>query len=164
MRIQVDSREHQSEWSRISKQFDALGVKYFRSKLFVGDYMNLDNPRLVIDRKQNLIELCSNVTTDHERFRREMLRASENEIKIIFLCEHGDGIESLEDVIWWNNPRRTVRKVVDGKWTDVETKATTGPTLYNILTTIQSRYGVEFLFCRKEDTGAEIVRLLENDG
>ena len=164
MRIIADTREHLSEWNRISRQFDALGVKYFRSKLFVGDYMNMDNPRLVVDRKMNLIELCSNVTTDHERFRREMLRASENEIKIIFLCEHGEGIESLEDVIWWNNPRRTVRKVVDGKWTDVETKATTGPTLYNILTTIQSRYGVEFRFCRKEDTGAEIVRLLENDG
>lgn len=164
MRIQVDSREHISEWNRISKQFDALGVKYFRSKLYVGDYMSMDNPRLVIDRKQNLIELCSNVTTEHERFRREMLRAMENDIKIIFLVEHGDGIESLEDVIWWNNPRRTVRKVVDGKWTNVETKATTGQTLYNILTTIQSRYGVEFRFCRKEDTGAEIVRLLENDG
>lgn len=52
MQIQCDTREHKSEWVRIEKQFKELGVQYFRSKLFVGDYMNLDNPRLVIDRKK----------------------------------------------------------------------------------------------------------------
>ena len=54
MIIQVDTREHEKEWERISKQFDNLGVTYFRSKLYVGDYMNMDNPRVVIDRKKDL--------------------------------------------------------------------------------------------------------------
>lgn len=163
MIIQTDSREHMSEWKRISAQFDKLGVKYFRSKLFVGDYMNLDNPRVAVDRKQNLTELCSNVTQDHERFRREMIRAQENGIKLIFLVEHGDGIESLEDVIFWENPRRNKKKKVDGKWVWYETKATTGEVLYNILTTIKRKYGVEFEFCKKEDTGKRILELLGGD-
>ena len=30
MQVIVDTREHASEWNRISKQFDELGVKYFR--------------------------------------------------------------------------------------------------------------------------------------
>ncbi len=35
--LQVDTREHEGEWERIKSQFDALGVPYFRSKLYVGD-------------------------------------------------------------------------------------------------------------------------------
>lgn len=56
MQIQVDTREHNKEWERIKGQFDALGVQYFRSKCYVGDYVSLDNPRLAIDRKR---EMCT---------------------------------------------------------------------------------------------------------
>ena len=160
MVIQIDSREKARAITSIIKEFDSRGILHPISKLFVGDYMNYDNPRLVVDRKQNLIELCSNVCQDHERFRREIIRANENGIKIVFLCEHGDGIECLEDVIFWDNPRRIKRKKVGGVWRTYETKATTGKTLYNILTTIKDKYGVEFLFCDKAETGRRIVEIL----
>ena len=52
MQIQIDSREHKKEVERVKRQFDDLGIDYFTSKLYVGDYMSLDNPRLVIDRKR----------------------------------------------------------------------------------------------------------------
>ena len=58
MQIQVDTREHKKEWERVQKQFDAMEIQYFRSKLYVGDYQSLDNPRLVVDRKKDLQELC----------------------------------------------------------------------------------------------------------
>lgn len=164
MDIQIDSREHKSELKRICQQFDRLGVRWTISKLYCGDYMSLDNARLVIDRKQSLLELCSNVCQQHERFRAEMIRAQEHGIKIIFLCEHGDGIESLEDVIFWENPRRIRRTKKDGKWQQVETKAMKGEVLYQILQTMERKYGVEFLFCNKNETGARIVELLENYG
>lgn len=137
-------------------------MKYATSKLYVGDYMSLDNPRLIIDRKQNLTELCSNVCQQHERFRREIIRAQEMGIKLIFLVEHGKGIKSLEDVIWWNNPRKhkRVRDPNTHQWKTIETKAMEGETLYKILCTMQNKYGVEFLFCEKENTGKEIIRLL----
>lgn len=160
MVIMIDSREKARAIQKIVAEFDSRGIAHPTSKLYVADYMNLDNPRIVVDRKQNLLELCSNVTQDHERFRNELLRAQNSGIKIIFLVEHGDGIECLEDVIFWQNPRRFKRKKIDGKWQTVETKATTGETLYNICTTLQSRYGCEFEFCRKEETGRRIVEIL----
>lgn len=159
--IQCDSREHASEWERIKKQFDKLGVRYFRSKLYVGDYMSLDNPRVIVDRKQNLTELTSNVCQNHDRFRRELVRAQENGIQLVILCEHGNGIETLEDVIFWRNPRGYVRKKIDGHWQEIKTKAMTGETLYRILTTIRDKYGVQFEFCEKSETGRRIMELLE---
>lgn len=160
MIIQIDSREKARAIQQIVAEFDRRGIVHPISKLWVGDYMNYDNPRLVVDRKQNLLEVCSNVTQDHDRFRREMVRAQENGIKIIFLVEHGDGITCLEDVIFWENPRRWKLKRVNGRMVRYETKATTGETLYNILTTIQSRYGCEFQFCSKQETGRRIVEIL----
>ena len=160
MTIQYDTREHARQIERIRKQFDEFGVKHFSSKLYVGDYMSLDNPRLIVDRKQNLSELCSNVCQQHERFRAELVRAKENGIQLVILCEHGKGIETLEDVIFWQNPRATTRKKVDGKWQEVHTKAMNGETLYKILSTLHRKYGVEFQFCTKDETGKRIIELL----
>ena len=163
MIIQVDTREHEKEWERISAQFDNLGMTYFRSKMYVGDYMNMDNPRVVIDRKKDLQELCGNVCQQHERFRAELMRAKEIGIKVIILCEHGHGIKCLEDVIFWENPRRKIREYVDGKWQTFETKAMRGEHLYKILSTQEERYGVRFEFCEKEETGRRIVEILKNE-
>lgn len=167
MQVQIDSREHKSELQRIMRQFDRMGVQYFTSKLFVGDYQSLDNARLVIDRKKDLLEICTNVTQQHERFRKELIRAKEHGIKIIILCENGDGIETLEDVIFWENPRRKPSKWVmrDGHPVKVpeSEKATNGPSLYKCLKTISEKYDVDFQFCEKEDTGRRIVELLGGD-
>lgn len=163
MIIQIDSREKAKAIQKIIAEFDRQGVKHPVSKLMVGDYMNYDNPRLIIDRKQNLTELCSNVCQDHERFRRELILAQENDIQLIILCEHGGGIEELEDVIFWDNPRGTKRMKVNGKWETVTTKAMKGEVLYKILCTLQDKYGVRFLFCDKEDTGKRILEILSNE-
>ena len=149
MTIQIDSREKAKAIKKIIAEFDKQGIKYYISKLWAGDYMSLDNPRLIVDRKQNLSELCQNVCQDHDRFRRELIRAQENRIQLIILCEHGKDIECLEDIIFWENPR--LKK---------SPKATTGQTLYNILSTLQRKYGVQFEFCTKEQTGKRIIELL----
>ena len=149
MQVQCDSREKKSELKRIQNQFDHLGVHYFVSKLYVGDYMSLDNPRKVIDRKKDLGELCSNVTQQHERFRAELVRAKENGIQVIILCEHGGNIRQLEDVFFGEKPRRRHSP-----------KATSGAQLFRSLCSMRERYGVQFAFCDKRQTGREIVRLL----
>ena len=162
MVIQIDSREKARAITKIVEEFDRRGIRHPVSKLMVGDYMNYDNPRLIIDRKQNLSELCSNVCQQHERFRAELVRAQENEIQLVILCEHGKGVKSLEDVIWWDNPRSVKRiKGADGRWRNVETKAMQGDVLYKILCTMQRKYGVRFLFCDKKETGRRIVEILE---
>lgn len=164
MQIQIDTREHKTELKRIMAQFDELGVDYFTSKLYVGDYMNLDNPRLVIDRKKDLLELCGNVTQQHERFRAELIRALDHNIRIIVLVEHGEDIKDLEDVFFWENPRNkpTQWTMRDGHPVKVPVKGgeVEGRQLYKSLCTIRDRYKVQFRFCTKDKTGAEIVRLL----
>lgn len=151
MVIQIDTREHKWERARIEMQLTKLGVKTISSKLYVGDYQSLDNPRLVIDRKKDLQELCGNVCQQHERFKKELLRALDAGIKIIILCEHGEDINCLEDVYFWTNPR-----------IEKSPKATTGRALYASLCTIRDRYDVRFAFCRKSETGKRIVELLSN--
>lgn len=164
MQIQCDTREHQKEWERIKRQFDAMGIPYFRSKMFVGDYCSVDNPRLVVDRKKDLQELCGNVTQQHERFRRELIRANENGFSIIILVEHGGDIKTLEDVFFWQNPRkhRVYWQTVNGKRVRrvASEKAVDGQQLYKALCTIRDRYAVRFEFCDKKHTGEKIVELL----
>lgn len=167
MQIQVDTREHKAEWERIQKQFDDMGIKYFRSKMYVGDYQSLDNPRLVIDRKKNLQELCGNVCQQHERFKAELIRALQQNIKIVILVEHGEDVKTLEDVWFWENPRKhEIRwRMVNGKRvrTVQSEKAVDGSQLYRSLKTIKDRYNVDFVFCTKEQTGQKIVEILKND-
>jgi ERCC4-type nuclease len=167
VQIQVDTREHKAEWERIQKQFDDMGIKYFRSKMYVGDYQSLDNPRLVIDRKKNLQELCGNVCQQHERFKAELIRALQQNIKIVILVEHGEDVKTLEDVWFWENPRKhEIRwRMVNGKRvrTVQSEKAVDGSQLYRSLKTIKDRYNVDFVFCTKEQTGQKIVEILNND-
>ena len=164
MQVQVDTREHKSEWERIQKQFDALRVQYFRSKLYVGDYQSLDNPRLVIDRKKDLNELCGNVCQQHDRFKAELIRAMQQNIKIVILVEHGEDVKSLEDVYFWENPRKheVIWKTVNGNRVKTvrSAKAIDGMQLYKSLCTIRDRYNVDFEFCTKEETGKRIVEIL----
>ena len=161
MVLRIDTREHESEMKRILPQFDKLGVSYYRKKLNVGDYMNIRNPRIVVDRKKDLQEISGNVCQDHIRFRKELERAQELGIHLIILCEHGGQIKSLEDVLFWDNPRRHLRIKKNGVWTTQETKAITGEKLYKILDTMRKKYGVEFLFCDKRQTAQRIVELLK---
>lgn len=162
--IQIDTREHNREVERIEHQFDTLGLQHFRSKLYVGDYMSLDNAKLVIDRKKDLLEVCCNVTQQHERFRTELVKANDAGIQLIVLVEHGADITSLEDVYFWKNPR-----LFETKWTTVNGRpcripanpnATTGEMLFRCMDTIQKRYGVIWEFCDKRSTGKRIADLL----
>ena len=148
MTIQIDTREHKWERARVERQLVKEGIKTITSKLYVGDYQSLDHPRLAVDRKKSLLELCSNVTQGHERFRKELLRAEDAEIKLVILCEE-DGIDSLEDVYFWDNPR-----LVESP------RATTGKQLYRSLCTIRDRYGVQIEFCKKSETGKKIIEIL----
>jgi ERCC4-type nuclease len=174
--IQIDSREKARAITKIVAEFEKQGVTYYISKLWAGDYMSLDNPRLIIDRKQNLTEICSNVTNNHDRFRNELIRAQKAGIKLIILIEHSNQIKSIDDVEKWNNPRKKevqvwvedrIVKNADGDeywelahYETRETKAITGETLARIMRTQERKYGCEFHFCDKLHTGKKIIELL----
>ena len=151
MTTQVDSREKAKAIKPILAEFDRQGVQWFVSKLFVGDYMNMDNPRLVVDRKR-LLELTQNVCQDHKRFAAELERAKQYGIHIVVLCENTDGIKSLQDVMHWRNPRLKQSPM-----------AVSGERLFKILSAMQNnhdKYDVEFQFCEKRNTGKRIIEIL----
>ena len=153
-RQQIKKHDVKHQW------FERNGIQIERCRLYVGDYTLPNNQSICVDTKKDLQELCMDVCQDHERFRNEMIRAREAEIQLIILCEHGHGIKCLEDVIFWQNPRRKVREYVDGRWQTFETKAMRGEHLYKILSTQKERYGVDFEFCDPSETGRRIVELL----
>ena len=131
------------------KCFDDRGVRHHSSKLYVGDYMSFDNPRLIIDRKQNLNELYQNLCHQHKRFKDELIRANEAGIKLIILIEHGGKIKSLEDVKLWDNPRLEKNPF-----------AWNGMRMYKVMLTTGQKYGIEYVFCTKNKTGEKILEIL----
>lgn len=155
MVLQIDSREKAKAITKIIAEFDRQGIKHITSKLPFGDYMNMDNPKVVVDRKQNLSELCGNVCQQHERFKRELELCRDCGCHMIILCEHSGQIKCLQDVSSWKNPRLKVSPL-----------AVSGERLYRILSTMAKTYDVDFLFCDKRNTGKRIIELLggtEND-
>lgn len=155
MIIQIDTREKPKAIQKILKDFSDNGVQFYSSKLYAGDYMNPKKPDVVIDRKQNLSEICGNVGSsqeEHERFRDEIIRANKIGVKVIILIEHGQGVSTLEDVQWWENPRLKLHP-----------NATNGRKLYKILRTMRERYDMDFIFCTKDETGRRIREILADD-
>ena len=149
MIIQIDTREKARAIQQIKAEFSRQGIETITSKLYVGDYARLDNMTTVIDRKQNLNELAGNVV--EKRFHEEIKRASAHGIHIIFLVEHGKGIKDLIDVLFWENPR--IKE---------SPRCISGEHLFKSMTTLSERYGVEWQFCTKRETGRRIVEILEN--
>jgi ribosome-associated protein len=107
---------------------------------------------VAVDTKENMAEIANNIggpAAEHKRFREELKLAQEYGCKLFVLVENTDGIEILEDVVRWENPRRVY-----------SSKAIDGPRLCKAMKTMQERYGVTFLFCRPEDAGRVIKELL----
>ena len=147
MIIQIDSREQ--KYDHVVKYLDSQGIKHVRSKLIVGDYMNLENPMTIIDRKKDLQEVAGNVCQQHDRFVRELELAKDLGYKMIILVEEPN-ICSLVDVCSWYNWRRRTNK-----------RAITGKTLYKIMKTMSEKYDITWEFTTKANCGKRIVELLE---
>lgn len=127
------------------------------------DYMIEGQPNIVVDRKQNLDEICANLTykgkkanenggkgipSNVARFRREVRRAYEDKIKLVVLIEHGGNIKSLADVAAWSGSRSGIsgRKLVDE------------------MDRLSAAYGVEWQFCGKSETAEKILKILNYKG
>ena len=144
MKIIIDSRE--KKCGHIKAWLDKNGVEYEVKKLDVGDFMFPDNPKVSVDRKQNLSELSRNLTNkaDHSRFWKEVRRAREQSIKLYILCEHGGKIKSIQDVALWND-----------KYSGVN-----GRHLMDVIYKLHIGWGVEILFCDKRCTARKIIEIL----
>ena len=148
MDIIIDTREKARAIKQIIAEFQKQGMRTISSKLWVGDYARIDNQTVVVDRKQNLLELAANVCED--RFHKEIHRAAEHDVKIVFLCEHGQGVKDLIDVLFWENPRKKESP-----------KCISGEHLFKAMNSMSEKYGVEWQFCTKAETGKRIIEILK---
>ena len=152
MVIIVDTREKPRAIVRILAEFDRQGVKVVRRALDFADYFNPDRPGVIVDRKQNLLEVAGNVVQDRARFMREVDRCTRAGCHMIVLIEHSPRIRKLEDVIGWKNPRLKVSPL-----------AVSGDRLFRIMKAMEIRYGIQWEFCGKAQTGKRIIELLRSD-
>ncbi len=143
-----DTREKKN--AHIKAYFDSHNIPYEPAALKVGDYQIKGKPEVSVDRKQDLGELCQNLTSpkDKGRFWREVRRAQDQGIKLIVLCEHGGQVRSISDVAKWKNKYGSV----------------SGRQLMDKIYQVHISYGVDFLFCDKLQTAKTIIRILRNGG
>lgn len=164
-----DSRQQEGKHQYKKRYFERNGIEVRRTKLYVGDYTLPIDQSVCIDTKKDLQEVVMDICgAEHERFRDECIRAKEAGIKLYILIEEDQTdenghyvVNSLSDVHKWQNPRRKIRKKIDGKWVQAYPKATTGAVLKKAMITMMYRYDVTFVFCRKKNAGAKIIELLE---
>ena len=151
MVIFEDTRNKPDKNVHIRLQLERLGYEVKRTKLYCGDYTLPTNQKICIDTKQDLQEVCGNVTQQHERFQAECIRAEEAGIRLIILVQEPN-ITSLSKVPSWYNWR--LKK---------NPKALNGIKLWKIMETMSKKYGVEWQFCKKTECGKRIVELLTGE-
>ena len=143
--IIIDSREKKFE--HIKEYFDKHGVPYEVKKLDTGDYLNTDNPSVVVDRKANLQEVCTNLSagkSNRIRFTDECKRAFESHIRLIVLIE-GTNYKDIKEIRDWKSKHswHTGRWLLDGMFR------------------LSMAFGVEWKLCRKNETAKRIIEILE---
>lgn len=143
--IIVDTREKQ--WGHIKSYFEQNNIPYEVKKLDTGDYASTDSPLVLIDRKANLQEVCTNLMKGKEnrtRFVKECQRAFSDKVRFVVLVE-GTNCKEVKDVLNWKS----------------KYSKHTGRFLYDEMFRLFLAYGVEWQFCKKNETAKKILELLE---
>ena len=151
----IDTREKPKAIESIVKTFESSGIPYERTKLLFGDYMDYNRPHIVIDRKQNVLELAKNVTTDRARFIAELDRAKAAHAHLVILVEQNRykdrdrwiTIKEPADLMLWSSPHTKVR----------------GERVFRSVSGLIAKYGISVQFCDKRTTGRNILRIIYGD-
>lgn len=190
MRILVDKGQKKKKHDKKHSHLESLGAELIEAPLPAGDYI-AENEKVAdvirrknargipikkmdllgtysvsVDTKRDIQEAIGNICgKQHDRFRDELILAQNNGIKLYILIENIENITCIDDLKWWENPRRSMKKWVtlpDGerKKIPISPTATNGDKLAKALHTMEQKYGCEFLFCRPEESGLQILKLL----
>lgn len=148
----IDTREKPKAIETILKTINEAGIRYERTKLLFGDYMDFNRPHIVVDRKQNIAELAKNCTSEHERFRSELERAQRANSRLVILVEQNRykdrdrwiHVETIEDLMLWSSPHTAIR----------------GEKVYRVLRSWVAKYQIQVVFCDKKHTGKKILEII----
>lgn len=187
MKIGVDKAQQDGKHELKHSMLTAMGHKLVDIPIPVGDYITI-TPQIEeviqrrgdklkkldligcinvsVDTKRDMAELYSCLVQDHRRFSDSCFLAHNNGIKLIILVENKDGVTDVDSIGKWKNEARwkayfhacAAAKKKGAK----EPKPPAKPTqLKKTMWTMHQKYGVEFLFCRPEETAGRIVELLD---
>lgn len=168
MTIIEDVGQKQGQHENIRLHCEGKGIILRRQKLNTGDYILA--PRIAVDTKQGMGEVYGNLVQDHDRFRNECVRAQEDGTVLVILIENDEGMRCLDDVERWDNPR--VHKYYEeyafalaakkkGKYSGkIPAAPISNKRLIKMMETMTERYGVQWMFCSYEETGAKVVEIL----
>lgn len=127
------------------------GIEIVRTKLLVGDYTLPANQSVCIDSKMSMVEVSQNIYQDHKRFTNELQLAKECGIKLIVLIED-ETVRNWSDLLKWTNPQPNAGPLTPN-----------GERCYKVMKALENKYGCEFRFCTKDQTGAVIIELLKGE-
>jgi ribosome-associated protein len=169
MIILEDTRQQDSKHNKKREWFEANGIEVKRTKLYVGDYTFPKNQSVCVDTKKDIQELIGDICgKQHDRFREELIRAKEADIKLYILVEneriiinerkgiYSPYIDSLDSLHKFVNPRLFIWR--NGK--QLYPTATKGITLKKACITMKNKYGVEFIFCKPNQAAEKVIELL----
>ena len=130
--------------------WDHEGINIIRCALPFGDYISA--PTVAVDTKQNIAEIGANMCgsgREKHRFAEECKKARDACCRLIFLIEDAkySCINDLYGETIWLFNGQTIP----------------GDQLATAMHTMAGRYGCEFRFCKPEEAGATVVKLLEAD-
>lgn len=150
MIIIQDFREKHGHHSEIFEYCKLNNILLYRMKLEVGDYMlgTFENGKYTptgnrsIDTKQDLAELASDLYKDKIAFNKKYRKCYDNKIQLYVLVEQE--VKTLRDIVTWSSPHTRVN----------------GRLLLDMIDRLRKSYGVKFVFCPKNQTAQNIIRIL----
>ena len=148
MVIVEDSRNQVGKHKNINAYLKSVGLRVIRSKLIVGDYVIANRQDTSIDTKKDMVEVSQDIFRDHKRFRAECELAKDCEIRLVVLIED-NSVGSYDELLKWVNPQPNRSALTPN-----------GERCYKVMKAMEYSYGVEFQFCKKNDTGKRILQIL----
>lgn len=149
--VLTDTR--QKSENHITKTFDKQGIIHIRTGLPSADYMALRYEQgkgfyldysVLIDTKKDLLELCGNLTKDHDRLVREIDKGHELGCEEFVFIIGDTKIKTLEDIKKWSSPHTKIK----------------GYVLLKIMQTFKEHHNCKFVIVPKKEVGNKVIDLL----
>lgn len=161
--IYEDTRQKRGRHAIKHAWWAAHGVTVERRKLDTGDYW-AEGSAFLVDTKKDVQELAGNVGHDHDRFVRELDRATLDGKKLVILVEEHPEYEGSPQLVggWVSRVCRRcgrcdpTRDACRAK----RRKPMNGPQLAKILRALEERHGVRFMFCDRSETAQRVCEIL----
>ena len=159
-----DTRQQDGRHEAKHRAWARMGVRVVRHVLPAGDYALCYGggvpegfaPKGAVDTKKDIAELWGNLTAQHERFRRECVRACDQGTQLVVLVENTHRIRCLADLEGWVEGDRSFRRRTFAK------ERMSGARIAGMCRTMTERYGVGWAFRGPRESARAVLELLED--